>query len=96
MDKEGRLDKVYLGVEGRGNQLRTAMQGELKGKKPFRQEPVSPAEQLGTFDTMSPEAVDNFIMQNGMEAWMALTSEMDKIRRRQIKSAMGRELNARR
>ena len=57
------------------------MEINLKGKLPFGMRAVTPEDRLFTFETMTPQDIENYQFQNGVAQWNALAVEMDGLRR---------------
>ena len=87
MAELNRQDKIFDRVKERETRFLAKMESNLKGTLPFGMRTVTPEDRLFTFETMTPQDVDNFKFQNGEANWNALAAEMDNLRRKlQIKN----------
>ena len=76
---EGMEDRQYAKYKQRSDRVLEKMMTMTKNEKPVFQEPVKPIDRLYAFDQMDTQ---QFIFQNGQDAFMQELIEVDKIRRR--------------
>ncbi len=87
MAEISREERLLPKVQEMQRRFFAKMDSNLKGKLPFGMRPVLPEDRLFTFETMTPQDVENYQFQNGMANWNALAVEMDVLRRKlQIKN----------
>ena len=79
---EGMEDRQYAKYKQRSDRVMEKMMTMTKKEKPVFQEPVKPIDRLYAFYSMTEEAKQKFIFENGIESYMQEGFEVDKIRRR--------------
>ena len=80
--EESIYDMIISQLHEYRREVRDVLREDFKRTKPFRQEPVSPKEQLVEYDELTPEKKQWLLQEFGQEAVLPYFESMEKIKSR--------------
>lgn len=84
MSKKGIPDLATDKIIQMRGMVQTKLSAEYKGTRPYRQEPVSPREQLYNYAQMTPEMIMSLRQSMGEDVVTEFVSKMEKIKERYV------------